>query len=97
MKLKLLIAFALLAGIVSAQTNLVSYEYWFNNDYANVQTVIIAASMQIHVLNTNLDVSALHKITQTCCISGMKTKMGSMAVLERQVVYEITVQKIPGT
>lgn len=58
MKLKLLIAFTLLAGIVSAQNKLVSYEYWFNNDYANVQTVTIP-STQTHVLNTNIDITAL--------------------------------------
>ncbi|HPX76619.1 MAG TPA: T9SS type A sorting domain-containing protein [Bacteroidales bacterium] len=58
MKLKLLIAFTLLASIVSAQNKLVSYEYWFNNDYANVQTVAISPT-QTHVLNTNIDITAL--------------------------------------
>ncbi|HOF16155.1 MAG TPA: T9SS type A sorting domain-containing protein [Bacteroidales bacterium] len=58
MKLKLLIAFTLLASIVSAQNKLVSYEYWFNNDYTNVQKVAISPT-QTHVLNTNFDISAL--------------------------------------
>ncbi|NLK56383.1 MAG: hypothetical protein GX292_02380, partial [Bacteroidales bacterium] len=58
MKLKLLIAFTLLVSIVSAQNKLVSYEYWFNNDYTNVQKVAISPT-QTHVLNTNFDISAL--------------------------------------
>ncbi|MGI6718965.1 MAG: PKD domain-containing protein [Bacteroidales bacterium] len=58
MKLKLLIVFTLLAGIVSAQTNLVSYEYWFNDDYDNVQIETISPAPQ-HELNKNIDVTFL--------------------------------------
>ncbi|HRU72437.1 MAG TPA: hypothetical protein P5206_03000, partial [Paludibacteraceae bacterium] len=58
MKLKLLIALTLLAGIVSAQTNLVSYEYWFNNDYANMQSVAVTPT-QSHVLNANFNITSL--------------------------------------
>ncbi len=58
MKLKYLIAFALLASIVTAQTKLVSYEYWFNNDYAHVNQHEID-SVSRHLLNTDIDVSSL--------------------------------------
>ena len=44
--------------IASSTNNLVSYEYWFNNDYANVQTSTVSPVQQ-HVLNTNLDVTTL--------------------------------------
>jgi hypothetical protein len=47
-----------LSNILAAQTNLISYEYWFNNDYENVQVHAITPARQ-HLLNTNLDVSAL--------------------------------------
>jgi len=38
--------------------NLVSYEYWFNNDYTNVQTVAFSPT-QTHILNANIDITAL--------------------------------------
>jgi len=95
MKLKLLIAFALLAGIVSAQTNLVSYEYWFNNDYANVQTVNIAPT-QIHVLNTNLDVSALPNNVNLLHIR-YKDENGKYGTTLSKLFMKLPVAEIPGT
>ena len=95
MKLKLLIAFALLAGIVSAQTNLVSYEYWFNNDYANVQTVNIAPT-QIHVLNTNLDVSALPNNVNLLHIR-YKDENGKYGSTLSKLFMKLPVAEIPGT
>jgi hypothetical protein len=58
MKPKILILFMSLATVLSAQTNLISYEYWFNNDYANVQAVSFTPSAN-HQLDADFDVSAL--------------------------------------
>ncbi len=41
----------------SAQSNLVAYEYWFNNDYANKQLIGITANTT-HYLNANMDVAS---------------------------------------
>jgi len=95
MKLKLLIAFALLAGIVSAQTNLVSYEYWFNNDYANVQTVNIAPT-QIHVLNAKLDITALPNNINLLNIR-YKDGNGKYGTTLSKLFMKLPVAEIPGT
>ena len=95
MRLKLLIIFTLFTGIVSSQTHLVAYEYWFNNDFANVQTVNIAPT-QIHVLNTNLDVSALPNNVNLLHIR-YKDENGKYGSTLSKLFMKLPVAEIPGT
>ena len=57
-KLSVSIIIVFICFWVKAQNDLVSYEYWFNNDYANVigNTFSTASS---HELDTDIDVSSL--------------------------------------
>ncbi|MGI5974535.1 MAG: T9SS type A sorting domain-containing protein [Paludibacter sp.] len=95
MRLRLLIVFTLFTGIVSSQTHLVAYEYWFNNDFANVQTVNIAPT-QIHVLNTNLDVSALPNNVNLLHIR-YKDENGKYGSTLSKLFMKLPVAEIPGT
>ena len=59
MRKKIFILYLLFTGFcLSAQDNLVGYEYWFNNDYPGRQTVVLV-SAESHELNTSVDASAL--------------------------------------
>lgn len=59
MRFRLSIIFLLLATyILQAQTNLVAYEYWFNQDYGNVQVQPITPAPQ-HTFSGSIDVSSL--------------------------------------
>ncbi|MCB2220224.1 MAG: PKD domain-containing protein [Bacteroidetes bacterium] len=57
-KINLIFIFIFCNSWIFAQTNLISYEYWFNNDYANKKVVPIAPAAQ-HQLNADIDASDL--------------------------------------
>ena len=56
-KLKVFILLIFTVTATWAQSNLVAYEYWFNNDYANKQFVGITPSTT-HCLTTDMDVAS---------------------------------------
>lgn len=59
MKLSFISLFLFLCMAISAQTKLTTYEYWYNNDYGNVQQVSFAATGE-HQISADFDVSALN-------------------------------------
>ena len=80
---------------VPGTSKLVSYEYWFNNDYANAQTIAVSPS-QTHVLDANLDVTALPSHVNLLNIR-YKSENGQYSSTLSKLFMKLPVAEVPGT
>jgi hypothetical protein len=80
---------------IPGTSKLVSYEYWFNNDYANAQTIAVSPS-QTHVLDANLDVTALPSHVNLLNIR-YKNENGQYSSTLSKLFVKLPAAEVPGT